>query len=68
MAVKNPGPKDLALPLPPGRGLNKVLCLSKILWSIGEHQEKVKRKLQLFLGKTPPFRSKPGFKNPLSCT
>jgi hypothetical protein len=32
---KNPGPKDLALPLPPGRGLHKVLCLSKVLWSIG---------------------------------
>jgi hypothetical protein len=28
-------------------------------WSDGEHQEKVKRNLQLFLGKTPPFRSKP---------
>ena len=33
--VKNPGPKDLDLPLPPGRGLHKVLCLSKVLWSIG---------------------------------
>lgn len=29
LTVKNPGPEDLALPLPLGRGLNKVL------WSIG---------------------------------
>jgi len=35
LPVKNPGPKDLALPLPPGRGLHKVLCLSKVLWNIG---------------------------------
>jgi len=27
--IKNPGPKDLSLPLPPGRGLNKAL------WSTG---------------------------------
>ena len=33
--VKDPGPRDVALPLPPGRGLHKILCLSKVLWSIG---------------------------------
>jgi len=38
-------------------------AFAKLFWSIGEHQEKVKIKIQLFFGKTPPFRSKPVLKN-----
>jgi hypothetical protein len=51
--VKNPGPQDLVLPLPPERGLSRFPCSPSAYWSNGKKPNtKTFRIARLFLSKT----------------
>jgi hypothetical protein len=47
--VKNPGPEDLALLCPPGRGLSMTLLYSTYLWSVGVMEYWKNRLKQIFV-------------------